>query len=727
MQRSFFLAAVIAVAATAVAQLPEPKGFSIRRLTDYPLVQGSSPSGAAMSPDGRHIVFSWNKTGQRMKDTWVVDFPDGEPRQIVASKDIPRFPMQEDKRTALQKEESELYDGGIGGYRWSPDSKEIMFSYRGRTWLMKPDGSGLHALFDTQEQVGGAQYSPDGKAISFTRGGDVYRYDRATGHVTQLTFLPNGQSVGGVWWSPDSKTLAVQWQDSSRIGRHVMMDFTKDRAEVVNISRGWLGEMGQNVQVGFVPATGGAIKFVPGIPRYTWITDAAWSPDSRRFAFFRIDESFQKATIAVCNPATALRYDCYEEKAPKNYIPDFRKLDWTRDSSKILFTTDILDGKFGYRSLLAVDPAGQHVEKVYAKDHDIAGFMRPKDSDRIVLATLARNPLYIDVTVLEPDGKTTTHTVYEDGVTTPAAFDDATMPLVSDDGTKMASLASNPTINSELFALEPKLKRITTSQSEDFKKIEWADVKQVSFPGPDGATIYGTLFTKKGLDTSKKHPAFLSNMYANSARASWGGYIENYAATELDMVVLKVNFRASWGQGGEFNSGYAKSMGIIDTQEAVAAKKYLVSLGYVDPDRCGVWGWSYGGFLTDMIMLSAPGEFDTGVAVASVTNWKSYNEWYTRRRLGLPKDNEEVYKKTSPISYAKGLKGNLFLIHGMLDDNVLFQDVVQLTELMIREDKHFDEFFFPRSDHGISRVHERPLVWEKLLGYLYTKLNRPKE
>ncbi|MBZ0214455.1 MAG: S9 family peptidase, partial [Nitrospirae bacterium] len=226
------------------------------------------------------------------------------------------------------------------------------------------------------------------------------------------------------------------------------------------------------------------------------------------------------------------------------------------------------------------------------------------------------------------------------------------------------------------------------------------------------------------LDKSKKHPAFISNMYANSAKQAWSGYFENYAAMNLDMVVLQVDFRASWGYGGEFNSGYWKSMGIVDTDEAVAAKEFLSNLGYVNPNRVGVWGWSYGGFLTCMIMLTAPGVFDTGVAVASVTDWKNYNEWYTRRRLGMESDDPEVYKKTSPRWHAKGLLGNLFLVHGMLDDNVLYQDTAQLIQGLIEEGKHFDMLAYPRDDHGIGKDTSRPHVFTAVMRYLYEKLGR---
>jgi dipeptidyl-peptidase-4 len=312
-----------------------------------------------------------------------------------------------------------------------------------------------------------------------------------------------------------------------------------------------------------------------------------------------------------------------------------------------------------------------------------------------------------------------------DGVSVPSQFDDTASPLVSWDGNKIATLAANRKINNELYAVEPTVKRLTTSQMPDFQKVKWADFKEVTFRAKDGAMIHGLLITKPGLDKKKKHPAFISNMYANSAKQNWGGFMENYAAMELDMVVLVVDFRASWGYGGEFNSGYANKMGIVDADEAVAAAEYLDSLGYVRRNRIGLWGWSYGGYLTLMTMLTKPGVFDTGVAVASVTDWKSYNEWYTRRRLGLVKENKDVFEKTSPSTYASGLQDNLLLIHGMLDDNVLFQDDARLVQKLIDNGKYLDVMYYPRDDHGIGKDTSRPHVFTTIMRYLWEKLSRP--
>lgn len=692
----------------------------------FPQVAGRSPSSVAMSPDGQRVVFSWNRTGERMMDVWMMDFPNGQPTEVLKAANFPQPINQDDSRTEEQKKEQALYDGGPGGYQWSPDGQEVLFGYRGRTWLMDRNGGNLRPLIDANLGAGSWQYSPDGKYLGFMLNGNVFRMDRKTREMKQLTTISrSGTSVSGFVWSPDSKSLAVAWSDNSRMGRHIMMDFTQQRATVVNIQRMWNGDKSVNAQLGIVSADGGLIQFVSNLPRYHWGSGLEWSPDSRALVYGWFSEDFKEWTASVVlrtNPTRALT--AYTEKAPSNYVPDFRSVGWTRKGD-LLFTTDIIDGKWGYRSLMTCTRFGENLRPVYAEQHDIAAFVRPKDSDRIFLVTMARGGTTTELTVLEPDGRRTVHSVFDDGVITPPGFDEATNPIVSDDGRFVATLPSRPGQNPEIYALEPRMARLTTSQMPEFAKITWAETRKVQFEAPDGKMITGTLWVPPGAKAGDRRPAVVSGIYANSAKMSWGGYVENYMASELGMVVLQVDYRASWGYGGEFNSGYYQSMGVIDSDESVAAKEFLASTGYVNPDRVGIWGWSYGGFLTLMVMTTKPGVYDTGVAVASVTDWRQYNEWYTRRRLGMVNEVPEVFKKTSPVNFAGQLQGNLLMVHGMLDDNVLFQDIVQFSQEAMKAGRHFDSLFYPRGDHSMGRIEERPHVYSAIVRYLYHKLNRP--
>jgi len=724
--KRFIVPFTLLLTAGAFSQ-PLPKSdISIERLNQFPTINGRSPSSPQMAPDGSKIVFGWNQTGIRKLDLWVMDYPGGSKRQIVEAAKIEDLPRQDDTRTEQEKKEAAIYDGGIGGAQWSPDSKELLFQYKGRTFLVHPDGSNLHPIVDGQSAIVGPQFSPDGKYLSYSNGQNIFRLDRKSGAVKQLTFVSKaGTSVDGHEWSPDGKSILVNWSDSSKTGHHVIMDFTKDRAAVVNITREWNGDLDIDTQVGIVGADGGIIKFVPGLPRYMWLLAETWAPDSSTIAIDWIKDDFQAFTISKINPKDASKTDIYTEKAPKNYIPDWRPLIWTRDSKHLLFGTDIIDGKFTWRSVMQVDPDGKNLTKFFSEKFDVAALGRPKNSDRIFLGTLAHSPLKSEITIVEPDGKRTEHIVKPDGMSTPKEFDSVALPLFSDDGTKVATMASDRTINPELYSVEPQIHRLTKSQLPQFNEIKWADFKEVTFPGPEGATIHGLLITRPGLDLSQKHPALISNMYANSGKAAWGGYVENYAATNLDMVVLCVDFRSSWGYGGEFNSGYYRKMGLIDADEAVAAKNYLAALPYVRGDRVGLWGWSYGGYLTCMTLLTKPGVFFAGCAVAPVTDWKSYNEWYTRRRLGLAKDDAKIFEQTSPITYAAGLQDNLLLVHGIMDDNVLFQDTARLMQRLIDNGKYFDEMTYPRDDHGIGKETSRPHVFGRILRYLYNELSKP--
>ncbi|MER3495973.1 MAG: hypothetical protein C4320_03695, partial [Armatimonadota bacterium] len=360
MKSSLLLATLLFVPGAASAQDLPKSELSIERLYQYPLVNGRSPSTPRMAHGGGKIVFGWNQTGERKLDLWVMDYPSGAKRRIVEADKITEFPRQDDTRTQLEKDESKLYDGGIGSAQWSPDDRELMFSYKGRLWFVNPDGSNLRPAVDSPSAIVSPEYSKDGRFIHYTNGQNLFRLDRKSQVQKQITFLSKARtSVSQFDVSPDGKTIAVVWTDDTKEGKHVMMDFSKERAEVVNISRTWNGDLSVDNQVGFVSAEGGIVKFAPKLPRYLWIKDVSWSPDGRYLEVAWIKDDFKEFTISMIRPDDLMKFDAYREKAPETSINDWRWVKFSRDGKRLYVGTDILDGKPAFRSIISMDVYGR--------------------------------------------------------------------------------------------------------------------------------------------------------------------------------------------------------------------------------------------------------------------------------------------------------------------------------------------------------------------------------
>lgn len=693
------------------------------RLLQQPYLTGSPPSGVRWAKDNRHIAFLWNPEGRRLRDIYVMEVPNGKPIRLTEAAKIARIARQDDERTEEQKKEEVQYDGGPGAPIWSPDSKAVMFGYRGDVFEVPADGKGpLRRRTMSLEGVGNLDYSPDGAYISYARGGNVYLIDRKTGDTRQLTTVTKANtSVNSYNWSPDSKNLLIFWSDSSGDKTIIIPDYTKEFVETSTRRRGIVGQS-QNVQkIGVVSASGdGLIKWAENLSPNFYTYDTDWSEDGQHIALSEMGGDFKSWRLRVFDVKSLKAVQITEEKSTR-YINDWRPIRWSRDGQTIYFGSD----RDGWRHVWKIGARGGEPKVVTAGDWDVGGFDRPKYSDDLIYESTERSPLELRVYRLKPDGKKTEITGALP-VTSPTFADGGSLhgTQLSEDGKHAILDAQDRTHPPDIYAAdigdrpgEPK--RLTVSQLPDFAKIKLVTPKEVTFTAQDGKTVHGLIWLPPNMTPGKKYGAFLHSMYADSAKNRWDGMLESYAAAELNLVVMQVDFRSSWGYGADFATGYYRSLGQVDADEAVAAGNYLKAQPYVDPARVGLWGWSYGGFLTEMVMLTRPGIFSTGVAVAPVTDWKHYNEWYTRHRLNEPKEDEEAYKKSSPINFANGLQGHLLMIHGMQDDNVLFQDTVQMVQKLIEAGKDFDVAFYPKDNHGIGRDDSRVHVFRRILKYLY--------
>ena len=257
-------------------------------------------------------------------------------------------------------------------------------------------------------------------------------------------------------------------------------------------------------------------------------------------------------------------------------------------------------------------------------------------------------------------------------------------------------------------------KQITTTPAEAWRSFAWIDPKVITFKARDGVDVYARLFTPEMIgarrDPARPGVVFVHGAgYAQNAHKYWASYYREYMFHNLlasrGYVVLDVDYRASSGYGRDWRTAIYRHMGGKDLEDIVDGAKYLSASEGVNPKRIGVYGGSYGGFITLMAMFTTPDVFAAGAALRPVTDWAHYNHGYTSNILNVPQKDAEAYRRSSPIYFADGLKGALLICHGMVDTNVFFQDSVRLAQRLIELHKNNWELaVYPVENHGFEQA-----------------------
>ncbi|MDT0552048.1 S9 family peptidase [Urechidicola vernalis] len=262
----------------------------------------------------------------------------------------------------------------------------------------------------------------------------------------------------------------------------------------------------------------------------------------------------------------------------------------------------------------------------------------------------------------------------------------------------------------ELYLLanedKAKEKQLTESTTEEFNSYNWRAAENITFKAEDGIEVHARMYTPDSGAEGKPLVVFVHGAgYLQNAHKWWSTYYREYMfhnyLVDNGYVVLDIDYRASKGYGRDFRTGIYRHMGGKDMSDQVDGVKHLVDKYGVDKDKVGIYGGSYGGFITIMGMFNYPEIFQSGAAIRSVTDWAHYNHGYTSNILNTPMSDPKAFERSSPINFADGLEGRLLMLHGMVDDNVHFQDVVRLTQKLIELKKdNWDNVLYPVERHG---------------------------
>jgi dipeptidyl aminopeptidase/acylaminoacyl peptidase len=396
-------------------------------------------------------------------------------------------------------------------------------------------------------------------------------------------------------------------------------------------------------------------------------------------------------------------------------------LGWMKDNQHIYFQSE----RTGYAHLYSVSYEGGEPKQLTSGKWEVSGVQLSNDKSRFFLTTSEFHPGERQLYSMPAEGGERTKITSMPG---------ANQAFVSPDEKMLALIYSYSNKPPELYVAEDRpgaeAKKVTSSPAPEFWNYGWIDPPIVTFKARDGAEVYARMYKPKTFKKGGPGVIFVHGAgYAQNVHRYWSSYFREYMfhhfLMENGYLVMDVDYRASSGYGRDWRTAIYRHMGGKDLDDQVDAAAWMVREQGVDAKKIGIYGGSYGGFITLMALFTQPDVFAAGAALRPVTDWAHYNHPYTSNILNLPQKDAEAYKQSSPIYFAQGLKGALLICHGMVDVNVHFQDTVRLVQRLIELRKtNWELAVFPVEDHGFVEPTSWADEYKRIFKLFETNLKR---
>ncbi len=631
-------------------------------------------------------------------------------------------------------------------YEFSPDEAFILLttnvepiyrrSYLADYYIYNTTSGELRPLSSNGKQQL-ASLSPDNSKVAFVRDNNIFIADVKEDTEKQITFdgkkneVINGSPdwvyeeefgfADGFKWSPDGKRIAFYRFDETDVKEFFMSTYGSLYPEEYRFKYPKAGERNSDVTVHVYDLASGETEMldIPGEEAF-YIPRIKWTNDPEQLSIIWLNRLQNHVRVLHFDVTNGSHVTAYEEKNDK-YISEATDdmVTYLDDNASFLLISE-RDGYFHLYHHNFIHGVTRPVTAGQYDIHSLVGVNKKKGIVYYMSYETSPTEIHLYSVGLDGSGKKKISEA-------PGSYT-ANFSSTFDYYILSHSDANTPAVY-KLFNKKGKMIRVLEDNKDLQKATEeygFADVEFMKVPTESGQELNGYMIKPADFDPSKEYPLFVYVYGGPESQNVVDRWNRNAAWFQMlvqeGYVVACVDNRGTNGRGESFRKSTYMQMGKLETIDQVEAATYLGDLAYIDKDRIGIFGWSYGGFMTSLCLTKGNGLFKMGIAVAPVTNWRYYDTIYTERFMRTPQENPGGYDDNSPINFADQLQGKLLLVHGMSDDNVHFQNSVDFVTALVEADKQFDMVFYPNKNHGIYGGNTTYHLYTKMTAFILEHL-----
>lgn len=590
------------------------------------------------------------------------------------------------------------------------------------------------------KQVRYTTFSPKADKVAFIEDNNIKVQNLATGAITAVTTdgefnkIINGATDWvyeeefaidkGFFWSPDGSKIAYLRFDESGVREYSFDNYGPLYPEAYKYKYPKAGEDNSIVTVSIADlATGKTTAVEIGKNTDQYIPRIAWTADPSKLLVVRMNRTQNQLDMLFADASSGKTNIIYTENS--NAYIDIHEgegnfFTFLKDNKRFVISSE----KDGYNHLYLYDISGKLINQITKGKWDVIALQGIDEKNGVVYYTShEEGAMYTSVYSVKLDGTKKAKLNSQRGKNDPrftptfkymfntysSNFTPPVYTINDNKGKQLQVLEDNA-------LLKKKLDEYNLGTKEYFK-----------MPIETGDSLNGWMIKPADFDPNKRYPVLMyvyggpgSQTVTDEYNPGW--FFWHQMMASKGYIVVSVDNRGTGARGAAFKNATYLNLGQYETEDQISVAKYLGKLPYVDRNRIGIHGWSFGGYMSSLCITKGADYFKTAIAVAPVTNWKYYDSIYTERFLDSPKKNNKGYEDNSPINFVNKLKGNYLLIHGTADDNVHFQNSVDMVDALVKANKQFEQFFYPNKNHGIYGGNTRLHLYTKLTNFLLEKL-----